>query len=76
MDHLEVFLWSLMIRPWLVLLIDQASVAGQILIRRMDLRMGLEGQEALDHRGLLCRPAAQAALGIHQTAAPQLNQLC
>ena len=51
-------------------------MVGQILIRRMDLRMDLEGQEALDHRGLLCRPAAQAALGIHQTAAPQLNQLC
>jgi hypothetical protein len=65
-----------MIRPWLVLLIDQASLVGQILIRQMDPRR--ERQEVLDHRGhlyRLYRLCLRVVPGTHQTAAPQSNQL-
>jgi hypothetical protein len=54
-------------------------VVGQILIRRMGRMMDQEFQVDLDHQGLpfpLYHLVAPAALGIHQTAAPQLNQLC
>ena len=56
-------MWSLTFRPWLVLLIDQAS--GQILICRMDLKMDLEGQEALDRRGLLYRLCLRVVLALN-----------
>jgi hypothetical protein len=49
---------------------DQASVAGQILIRLMGLRMVQELQEALDHLFL------QVTLGTRRTATLQSNQPC
>ena len=63
-----------MIRPWLVLLIDQALVAGLILILRMVQMMARGLQADLDCQGLPYHLVVQAALGIHQTAAPQSNQ--
>ena len=57
-------------------LIDQAWVAGLILILRMVQMMARGLQADLDCQGLPYHLVVQAALGIHQTAAPQLNQLC
>ena len=43
-------------------------MVGQILIRRMGLRMVQELREDLDHRSLLCRPEVLEVLGIHLIA--------
>jgi small neutral amino acid transporter SnatA (MarC family) len=50
---------------------DQASVAGQILIRLMGLRMVQELQEALDHRDLPYHLFLQVTLGTRRTATLQ-----